>query len=234
MIMRWLSCLLLLLAGSASLAQIRPMAGSGDPRLQTVEYSPDQVVQLAVATGYQLMVSFAAGERVETIAVGDSSAWQVTTNKRGDYIFVKSISGSRPTNMTVVTDARVYLFELVPGSAYGDEQAFSLRFTYPEEAAALAAAQPPPVPAYRYRTSGARALRPNRIVQQGERLIVEWPPNVALPAIFRIEEDGRETLVNSDVQNGRFVIAGLPRKLVFRLDRQIAYAVRRKAKLRAP
>lgn len=234
MMSRWLACLLLM-AAAALPAQVRPTAGAGDPRLQTIEYSPDQVVQLAVASGYQLMVSFAPGERVETIAVGDSSAWQVTTNKRGDFLFVKAIGGSRPTNMTVVTDSRVYLFELVPGSAYGDEQAFSLRFIYPEETAvAAASAQLAPIPAYRYRISGARALRPSRIVQQGERLIVEWPANVALPAIFRIEEDGRETLVNSEVENGRFVIAGLPRKLLFRLDRQIAYATRRKVRGRTP
>lgn len=215
-------------------AQVRPIPGAGDPRLQTIEYDSSQVVQLAVATGYQLMVSFAAGERVETIAVGDSSSWQITTNKRGDYLFVKALGNARSTNMTVVTDARVYLFDLVPGNPFGDEQAFSLRFTYPEEEAALAKADAVALPAYRYRISGARAVRPGRVIQQGETLIVEWPKSAALPAIFRIEEDGKETLVNSDFQNGRFVIAGLPRKLVFRLDRQTAYAVRRNVRNRTP
>jgi type IV secretion system protein VirB9 len=81
----WLLFLLLLIGGPLS-AQVRPVAGSGDPRLQTIDYNPDQIVQLGVASGYQLMVSFAPGERVETIAVGDSSAWQVTTNKRGDFL----------------------------------------------------------------------------------------------------------------------------------------------------
>lgn len=225
---------LMLLICAPLAAQVRPIAGAGDPRLQTIEYDASQVVQLAVASGYQLMVSFAAGERVETIAIGDSSSWQVTTNKRGDYLFVKALGEARPTNLTVVTDSRVYLFELVPGNPYGDEQAFSLRFTYGDEETALAKLETVPPPAYRYRISGARAVRPERIVQQGETLIVEWPKSAALPAIFRIEDDGKETLVNSDFQNGRFVIAGLPRKLIFRLDRQIAYAVRRNARKNQP
>ena len=35
-------------------AQIRPEPGPGDPRIQSVLYDADQVVQLQVATGYQL------------------------------------------------------------------------------------------------------------------------------------------------------------------------------------
>jgi type IV secretion system protein VirB9 len=219
--MRFWLPLLLLMIGVPLSAQVRPIPGKGDPRLQTIEYNPDQIVQLAVASGYQLMVNFAP--------VGDSSAWQVTANKRGDFLFIKALGDGRTTNMTVVTDARVYLFELLPSTPYASEQAFSLRFTYGEEAEAVKA-ETVSVVRYRYRIGGAPALRPSRVVQVGENVVVEWPETVALPAIFRIEEDGNETLVNSVIENGRFVIAGLPKKLIFRLDRQVAKAVRVKAK----
>ena len=224
----WFAMLLLLLAVPLA-AQVRPIPGKGDPRLQTIDYNPDQIVQLAVASGFQLMVSFAPGERVETIAVGDSSGWQVTTNKRGDYVFIKTLGNARVTNMTVVTEARIYLFELIPSTPYGEGQAFSLRFTYPEEEMA-AKAKIVSVPSYRYRISGIRALRPSSVTQDGENIVVEWPEGVALPAIFRIEEDGNETLVSSEIRDGRFMIAGLPKKLLFRIDRQVAKAVRVKAK----
>lgn len=226
----WIFLVLLGLSAPLS-AQVRPIPGTGDPRLQTIAYNPDQIVQLAIATGYQLMVNFAPGERVETIAVGDSSAWQVTTNKRGDFLFIKALGDGRTTNMTVVTDARVYMFELIPSTPYASEQAFSLRFTYDDEETA-AKAEPAPIVQYRYRIAGARAIRPSRVAQEGENVVVEWPEAVALPAIFRIEEDGKETLVNSIIEKGRFTIAGLPKKLIFRLDRQVASAVRLKAKAR--
>jgi type IV secretion system protein VirB9 len=221
--------IILLLMTQPLLAQVRPIPGKGDPRLQTIEYNPEQIVQLAVASGYQLMVNFAPGERVETIAVGDSSGWQVTTNKRGDYMFIKTLGDARVTNMTVVTDARIYLFELIPSTPYGTDQAFSLRFTYPEEEMAVKATVED-IPSYRYRISGIRALRPSSIIQNGPNIVIEWPPGVALPAIFRIEEDGNETLVNSEIRDGRFMIAGLPKTLLFRLDKQMARAVRVKIK----
>lgn len=224
----WLLIFLLVMAAPLS-AQVRPIPGKGDPRLQTIDYSPDQIVQLGVASGYQLMVRFAPGERIETIAVGDSSGWQVTTNKRSDYLFIKTLGDARVTNMTVVTDARIYMFELIPSTPYGEGQAFSLRFTYPEDEMA-AIAPIAAVARYRYRVSGARALRPSLVMQDGPNIIIEWPESVALPAIFRIEEDGNETLVSSEIQNGRFKVAGLPKTLLFRLDKQVAKAVRVKAK----
>jgi type IV secretion system protein VirB9 len=228
----WLPLFLLMISTPLS-AQVRPIPGAGDPRIQTIAYNPDQIVQLAVASGYQLMVNFAPGERIETIAVGDSSAWQVTTNKRGDFLFIKALGDGRTTNMTVVTDARVYMFELLPSTPYASEQAFRLRFTYDEDEEA-AKAEPAATVRYRYRIGGARALRPSRVTQEGEAVVIEWPESVALPAIFRIEEDGNETLVNSAIENDRFVIAGLPKRLIFRLDRQIATAVRVKAKVKKP
>ncbi|MBL0001847.1 MAG: TrbG/VirB9 family P-type conjugative transfer protein [Sphingomonadales bacterium] len=47
------------------------------------------------------------------MAVGDSAGWQVSANKRGDFMFVKNLEANRPTNLTVVTDVRTYSFELL-------------------------------------------------------------------------------------------------------------------------
>lgn len=224
----WFLIFLLVTAAPLS-AQVRPIPGKGDPRIQTIDYNPDQIVQLGVASGFQVLVRFAPGERIETIAVGDSSGWQVTTNKRSDYLFIKTLGDAQATNMTVVTDARIYMFELIPSTPYGEGQAFSLSFTYPENEMATKA-QVQAVASYRYRISGARVLRPSVVMQDGSNIVIEWPESVALPAIFRIEEDGNETLVSSETENGRFKVAGLPKTLVFRLDKQVAKAVRVKAK----
>ena len=160
--MRYWLFILLLGIGTPLLAQVRPIPGTGDPRLQTIAYNPDQIVQLAVASGYQLMVNFAPGERIETIAVGDSSAWQVTTNKRGDFLFIKALGDGRTTNMTVVTDARVYMFELLPSTPYASEQAFSLRFTYGEDEQ-TAKVETAAVIRYRYRFGQAASRKRARI-----------------------------------------------------------------------
>ena len=71
----------MLAAASAPLgAQVRPAPGSGDPRIQSILYSPDQVFQLSGAPGYAINVELSPDEQVENIALGDSSAWQVTAS----------------------------------------------------------------------------------------------------------------------------------------------------------
>ncbi len=222
----WL--LILMLFGHPAWAQIRPSPGNGDVRLQTVMFDPEQIVRLDVASGYQLMVSFATGERIETIAVGDSTAWQVSTNKRGDHLFIKIVQPSEGTNLTVITDARVYSFELARAPYAGGDLPFKVQFIYPEatKAVTVEASETTEAGLYRYRLSGARAIRPSAIGEESGNTVIEWLPKTPLPAIFRLDDDGGETLVNGEMQEGRFIVSGLPTKLIFRLDRLIAAATR--------
>jgi hypothetical protein len=45
--------------------------------------------------------------------------WQITPNRRASLLFVKPLPGAHRTNMTVVTDKRTYLFDLVPAIRRG-------------------------------------------------------------------------------------------------------------------
>jgi type IV secretion system protein VirB9 len=137
----------------------------------------------------------------------------------------RQTDAARPTNLTVVTDVRIYSFELL--GAYPGEASlpYVVRFLYAEPER-VALVQPTDAATYHYRLTGSRALRPKTIAVAKDRISVEWAADVALPAIFRIDEDGQETLVNGEMQDGRFVIDGMPEKLVFRLDRLMATAVR--------
>jgi type IV secretion system protein VirB9 len=227
--MRVLFALLMLFALPAQ-AQTYPNPGAGNPRIQTVEYDPAQIIRLSVAPGLQTMVELAAGETIQTIGVGDSVAWQVSAGKRGDFFFVKNISAAAMTNMTVVTAGRVYNFELTPPDGFGVASAYHVRLTYPGRTQTVATVDVPQ--AFEYRISGSRAIRPASVIQEGGRTIVEWPEDMALPAIFALE-NGNEALVNGEMQEGRFVIAGNPAKLIFRLDRKTAYATRKALKVAA-
>ena len=214
---------LLALAPAPLAAQVQPQPGAGDPRIQTVLYDADQVVRLQGAPGYQIDVEFASDEQIENVAVGDSAAWQVTPNRRGDHLFVKPILSGVTTNMTVVTTARVYLFELVPPA--GGDVPFTVRFRYPTETAAVDDAPAAAIEG-RYRLSGARALRPSRIADDGTHTYIEWPRERALPAVYALDAQGQETLVNGGMREGLFVIDGVAPRLIFRIDRNVARADR--------
>jgi type IV secretion system protein VirB9 len=209
------------IAAFAALAQ--PAAGQS--RVETVEWHPDQVVPLQVAAGYQLMVEFAADEHIQSVAVGDSGAWQVTPNRTGDRVFVKPLQGGLSTNLTVVTSARTYTFELSPLSGPSTDMPYVVRFSYPA-ADATAEAEPAGNVAGRYRLSGAHALRPSRISDDGVHTYIEWPREAALPAVYSIDERGQESLVNGMMRDDLFVIDAVVRRLVFRIDRDVARAER--------
>ncbi len=215
------------LAAGPAAAQVRPQPGAGDPRLQTIEYNPDQVVQLHAAPGYQLGVEFAPDERIESVAVGDSGAWQVTPNRRGNHLFVKPVQAGVTTNMTVVTDTRTYAFDLVPLYGPLPDMAYTVRFIYPRPAAPEAVAPATATAVARYVLSGARALRPSAISDDGVHTYVEWAANVSLPAVYAIDDRGKEALVNGMMRDGLFVIDGISQRLIFRIDRRTARAERK-------
>ena len=78
----------------------------------------------------------------------------------------------------------------------------------------------------RYRLSGARALRPSRISDDGIHTYIEWPREAALPAVYSLDERGQESLVNGMMRDDLFVIDAVVRRLVFRIDRDVARAER--------
>ena len=196
-----------------------------DPRIQSMPYDAGRVVPLRVAPRHQLTVIFSPDEHIENVAIGDSEAWQVTANNRGDSLFIKSLQSGAPTNMTVITDARVYSFELTPAANPGFDVPYTLRFSYPELVTADHA--PTPTPGLgRYRLSGTRGVRPAAIDDDGVRTYIQWKRQQPLPAMFAVEEQGAETLLQGQMRDGRYVIDGVHRALVFRLDRQTARASR--------
>lgn len=214
-------------AGS-SLAQVRPNPGPGDRHIQTVEYRADQVVRLEAAPGYELTVSLSPDEQVETVAVGDSAAWQVTTNHGGDHLFIKLAQGSGDTNMTVATNVRQYVFELTALTSPTEDMAYTVQFQYPPPASAAFTPTTPTGVVGRYRVTGARAIRPSLISDDGNRTYIEWPKQAALPAVYILDGKGREALVNGVMRDDRMIISAISPVLVFRIDRQVAYATRLK------
>lgn len=221
--------LLALLAAPPALplvAQVQPQAGAGDPRIQAVNYDPDQVVILYGAPGYQVTVEFGPDEQIENVAVGDSGAWQVTPNRRGDHLFVKPVQSGVATNMTVVTSVRVYLFELAPLYGPSSEMAYRVRFQYPGGEEEPAADEAAAAVEGRYKLGGARALRPSKIADDGRHTYIEWPADRALPAVYAVDAEGQESLVNGAMRDDLFVIDGVARRLVFRIDRDVATAER--------
>ena len=229
--MKRLLFLLLLLAAPA-VAQTPPAPNPGDARLRTIPYDAGQVFRLRVATGYQSTVLFSPEERVENVGIGDSDGWQVTVNGRGDALFLKPIRPNSATNMTVITDARVYNFELSSAYAPGADTPFTVRFVHSGLPADQAPEAETRLHVGRYRMGGARRVRPVAISDDGVRTYIEWRDQQAIPAIFAVDDAGDELLVEGHMRNGLFVIDAVHRTLLFRVDGQTARAGRSSTRTR--
>jgi type IV secretion system protein VirB9 len=211
-----LALALILARTGAAGAQQSPGAEPTDPRIRTVFYDPNKVVRLDAFVGYEMMLRFAPGERVENVAIGEGSTWQVTPNKGASLLFVKPMAHAAHTDMTVITDQREYLFELYPhevAPANASGIAYVVRFTYPPPPV-LATLIPPPPPAptpperrnTNYAYTGARELVPSLVFDDGRFTYFQWPANAATPAVFVVGPDGREALAEYSHRDGLQVI----------------------------
>lgn len=218
---------LALVSGSSAVA-------AQDARIVEKFYDPGKVVRIEGRTKVQATIQFAEDEAIENVAVGDSEAWQVTPNKRANLLFVKPLSTNAATNMTVVTNRRTYLFDLVASGAA--RPLYVLRFTYPEEpktpgsrmagadaatAEEIAAASQPVVtdPAdlnFAWNGSGDRKLLPVRTYDDGSATFLAWPAGSPVPAILIKDEKGTEGPVNFTVRGDVIVVDGVPREIVLR------------------
>ncbi len=204
-------------------AVVTPGPGVKDPRIQTVDYDPDDVVSLRIALGYALSVEFSSDERIENVALGNSAVWQAVTNHRADHLFIKPMQGATNTNLTVVTDTREYNFDLTAIPAPDATTPISLRFVYPVGLDQPAARDAPKA---HFRFSGAASIRPASMVDNGSATFIEWRDDGQIPAIFMVNAQGGEVLINGAMRDGRYVVDLVADRFVFRLGNQQATATR--------
>ncbi len=210
-------------AGALPAAAAEPPAAV-DHRLRVVPYDPDQVVPIRAALGYQMMIEFDPAERIENVAVGDSLGWQVVPSRRANLLFLKPMDHAPVTNMTVVTNMRRYAFELSvrpgPVRAGDPELIYSLRFEYPAPAAVAAAEPPPPAPPqdvnHAYSYEGSAENLPMRLFDDGQATYFRFPEGASFPAIFAVEADKSESVVNFHLRDGYLVVERLAPGFVLR------------------
>ena len=201
-----------------------PEPGPVDPHIQSVLYSPDEVVQLRGALGWQIMLEFGADERIENVSIGDALAWQVTPNKRARNLFLKPLIKNATTNMTVVTDKRRYAFSLETTPRLRTTP-WVVRFDYPREVVeAIEEPLPPPPPPlnFAYRMSGDAGLLPARVWDDGLMTYFEFAVEKSIPAIFAGGPGKDESLVNSMTRGRVIVVQQTGARFTLRTGKQVA------------
>lgn len=201
-----------------------------DNRIHSIVYNPDDVFKFTGHYGFQSSIVFEEGEEVDTISMGDSVAWQIVTS--GNRIFLKPMEQDATTNMTVITNRRVYQFELHAKAAgdngiNADDMIFVLRFTYPDEqpsgiqnvsnAPLKIDLSEPGKYNFNYSISGPEQVAPIKIFDDGEFTYFEFrDKNAEVPAFFLVDSEANESLVNYRVVDGYIVLERVASRLTLR------------------
>ena len=234
-------------------AETTPPPGKFDPRVRTVAYNPQELVTITTYYGVSTPIRFADDEVIEknSIDAGDRSAWTLKGNEKGNILFVRPTLKNADTNMTVVTNKRVYLFLLnvltMPAKHISQRQmtrshwlTLSLTFTYPDDdktKSALALAQANVKKAldgattgggnFDYWLSGADEISPTGVRDDGRFIYLTFSRNRDLPSVYLAAADGTESMVDTSMNGNTVVVPRMAPHLVLRRGDAVVCVVNR-------
>ncbi len=200
-----------------------------DSRLRTVGYDSGAVYRLRGYVGYQIDLEFEPGEVFLGLGAGDIEG--VAFASRANHLFIKPRAARVRTNLTVLTNRRSYHFDYEVASAAGPgrgdpDLAYGVRFIYPPLATGEdEAARHLEAPAAsgninrEYWYCGSGELQPVEAFDDGVHTHLRFGAGDELPAVFVVNADGSESLLNFTVSSGEMVIHRVGARFVLRRGR---------------
>jgi type IV secretion system protein VirB9 len=236
---RFLSAILMLCTIAAYTAPAQatrePRPIKVDHRVRTILYQEDQVYKYTGHYRYQTSIEFAPDEEIATISMGDSTGWLL--NPLENRLFLKPIDRDATTNMTIITNKRVYLFELharETDDINDDNLMFIMRFVYPDDQQNVGVTgflDSVPVPDleteadqynFEYTIAGTDEIAPIRIFDDGEFTYFEFrDKNAEIPAFYWVDSRGDEAIVNFRTRGDYIVVERVASRFTLRHGRDI-------------
>ena len=207
-----------------SQAEIQPRKTATDQHVKIVTYDPNNVVVLNGRYGYQTQITFSANETVQSVSIGDSLAWQAVPVNNN--LFVKPVAESN-TNMTVLTNSNSYNFQL--DSSNQTAPTYKLQFNYPaggydnNGASNTIGTFDPSKINWKYSFTGSRNLAPIEAFDNNQFTYFKFKQDGAshLPAIFTVDKDKNETLINYHMQGDYLVVNSVAKQFTLRNGNEV-------------
>jgi len=229
-----LAIALLTLAAGRAGGETLPRAGPIDPRIRTAAYSPDQVYRLYGFVGFHIDLEFEPGETFEALSGGDLEG--LTYSAHANVLTLKPKVARTEMNLAVTTSKRRYYFEYSVSprrpDPFSSDVMYAVRFNYPptpaspdgltdEERIALELAKGRQ---RRPRNSdywfcGNAAVKPVGAFDDGVQTRITFAPRGELPALFVLNDDGTESLLNFSIDQGDVLIHRVAARFIVRRGR---------------
>jgi type IV secretion system protein VirB9 len=225
---------------AASATGIKPVAGT-DGTVQFLFGSTQPSVVCAVLQVCDIELQ--PGEAISNFNAGDQVRWRIEPARSGshegevEHVMVKPLDVGLRTSLIITTDRRTYYLQLV---SHRTEYMPRVSFSYPDDAAKKwtefqarnrevredrAGAALDRLD-FDYEISGDAAWKPVRVFSDGSKTVLQMPDTISqteAPSLLVLRgEDGllpwgakaEEVIVNYRVQGNRYVVDGIPDKMI--------------------
>lgn len=214
-------------------------ASTLDNRMQTFDYTTEDVFLIKTKMGHSSLIQFEAGEIIHDdggLGVGEARDWSIAV--KGNNVFFKPLKEHiEPTNMIIVTNKRTYAFAM--RTTKNNDMTYVARFKYPDEKVELPAVLTMPKEFKRvkqgdtsylidarintaYAKRGNLEITPTAMWDDGLFTYLQYDNAKELPAVYKVMPDGSETLVNTHIENDTVVIHEVNRLYRLRLGQAVA------------
>lgn len=220
-------------------AESFPIPGKLDSRVRTVYYQPDQIYRLYGFAGFELDLVFGVNEKFIGLSAGDPEA--LIYSAHGDVLTLRPKAASVHTNITITTSLHRYYFEYSATDRRpedSDEVMYAVRFTYPPTPVkthgptaaelvngALERAEHALPENVDYWYCGSPELKPIAASDNGIETRLTFGARSELPAIFVLNDDGSEALINFSIDQGDVIVQRIARRFILRRGKLIGCIV---------
>ena len=204
-------------------AETVPSPGLLDARIRVAPYSAEQVYRLAGYVGYQTDLEFEAGETFVGLGAGDIEGLSFVA--QDNHLFLKPKASKVGTNLTILTSRRSYQVDYSATATHPDATEaviYVLRFTYPsmakdgdaaDHALAGDAHRPQNID---YWFCGNPSIQPIGASDDGLHTRLTFAAKAEQPAIFILNDDGSESLLNFSMDEGDVILHRVARRFILR------------------
>jgi len=221
--------LVMLGISQAAYPETLPSRGSVDPRIRTAQYNADEVYRLQGFVGFEIELVFEEGEAFAGQGGGDLEG--ITFGAHENYLILKPKAANVGTNLVIYTDRRAYRFDYTASASRPnprtDEIMYAVRFLYPPKPPReLSSAEQVESELERARRSrprnmdywfcGSRSIKPVSASDDGVHTRLTFGVKAELPAIFVRNDDGSDSLINFNVEQGDILIHRVARTFIVR------------------
>lgn len=173
-------------------------------------------------------INYRGSERITTVLMGRAEDFFVDTPKNHQTISIRPKSSRSRSNLTVVTSKDIHHYNLTAVDESSNvKPVYGVVVESDSEAKRGKSKKKKKKGAdvnlgelsdlnfsYTYRASDE--LRPLRLFDDGEHTYFQFPDHIATPAIFAVDENGKEQIVNHHVKGNYVVVESLGKQFTLR------------------